>query len=117
MDAVFPAITNTSYWRPVYAVALVLLIWKGGVRGRWAAGTLIVMVSLLDPLSTHFLKETIGRLRPYDVLPDVHQLVSSGSGSFPSNHALNNAAAATVLTFYYPRLMWLWIGIALLIAN
>ena len=113
LDAVMPVLTNTAYWRPVYAVALIFLIWKGGVRGRWAAGTLIITVSLLDPLSTHFLKETIGRLRPYDVLPDVHQLVSSGSGSFPSNHALNNAAAATVLSFYYPHQTWIWVIIAL----
>ena len=79
-DAVMPVVTNTAYWRPIYVVALLLLLWKGGVRGRWAAVTLIIMVAAFDPLSTHLLKETIGRLRPYDALdgPEQH-----GSGCDP----------------------------------
>jgi membrane-associated phospholipid phosphatase len=115
-DTIMPVITNTSVWRPIYAACIIFLLWKGGVRGRWAAATLIVAVAILDPLSTHALKETIGRLRPYDVLPDVHQLVGSGAGSFPSNHALNNAAAAVILTFFYRRLTWLWWSTAAIIA-
>jgi undecaprenyl-diphosphatase len=115
-DAVMPVITNTTYWRPIYALALILLAWKGGRTGRICALTLIVTVAVLDPLSTHLLKETIGRLRPYDVLGDVHRLINSGSGSFPSNHALNNSAAAMVLGYFYPRLTWLWWTIAITIA-
>ena len=115
LDLVMPVVTNTAVWRPIYAVAAILLIWKGGVRGRWAAGTLIVAVAVLDPLSTHLLKEPIGRLRPYDVLGGVHQLIGSGSGSFPSNHALNNAAAAVILTFFYRDLSWVWWSLAIVI--
>ncbi len=115
LDAIMPVVTNTANWRPVYAVALLWLLWKGGVRGRWAAVSLIVMVALFDPLSTHLLKETIGRLRPYDALEGVRQLVPSGAGSFPSNHALNNTAAAVILTYYYRRWAWLWWGITMVI--
>ena len=115
-DAIMPTVTNTAYWRPIYAIAFVLLLWKGGVRGRWAAITLIVMVAVFDPLSTHFLKEAIGRLRPYDALDGVRQLVASGSGSFPSNHALNNTAAAVILTHYYRKRWWIWWTITVVIS-
>ena len=116
LDAFMSTITKTQYWRPVYGVALILLLWKGGVKGRWAAATLIVCVAVLDPMSTHLLKETIGRLRPFDVLGDVNKLVGSGAGSFPSNHALNNAAAAVILTFFYRRKAWIWWTIAVLVS-
>ena len=115
-DEVMPVLTNTKYWRPVYAVALILLLWKGGRRGRWCAGGLIVAVAALDPLSMHLLKEPIGRLRPYDAIEGVRQLVHSGAGSFPSNHAVNNAAGAVILTFFYKRKWALWWSIALLVS-
>lgn len=107
-DAVMPVITATVYWRPVYAIAIIWLIWKGGMRGRICAATLVLAVALLDPASTYFIKEPIARLRPYDVLPDVRQLVASGAGSLPSNHALNNTAAAMILSHFYPKQRWIW---------
>lgn len=115
-DHIMPVITDTAYWRPIYAGAIIALLWKGGVKGRWCAATLLVGVAVMDPLSTHLLKEPIGRLRPYDVLDSLNQLVRSGSGSFPSNHALNNAMAATVLTFFYRKKRILWWSGALLVA-
>lgn len=114
-DWFFVAITTTWHWYPVWAAMLIWLCWKGGRSGRWCAATLVVAVALLDPLSHHFLKETVQRLRPYAALPDVYQLVGSGGGSFPSNHAMNNAAMATVLCAYYPRKRWWFIlGAALI---
>lgn len=124
LDAIMPVITSTSTWRPIYAVALVTLLVLG-VREfrqskstryfRWF-GALVVSVAVLDPLSHHFLKETIARQRPYLVLGDVYKLVESGGGSFPSNHAVNNAAAAVVNTVFLPRLAWLWWTIAVVVS-
>jgi undecaprenyl-diphosphatase len=114
-DVFFAAITNTAYWRPVYVLGIVVLVWRGGAGGRWCAGALLVVAAVVDPLSSALLKETIHRLRPFEVLGSVHQLVGTGGGSFPSNHALNNAAAANILTAYYPRWKWLWISLAALI--
>ena len=42
-DEVMPVITNTALWRPIYVIGIIGLLWKGGVRGRWCAATLIVM--------------------------------------------------------------------------
>lgn len=117
-DMLMPLFTSVTWWRPIYVIALVLLLWKGGVRGRWAAATLIVMIAMFDPLSTHLLKNPINRLRPFNVLTDVNNLihmVGNGAGSFPSNHALNNTAAAVILHHYYPRRTWLWVSLAFLI--
>lgn len=114
-DTLMVVITTTRNWYPVWAVLIIWLVWKGGRGGRWCAATLCVAVALLDPLSHHFVKETIHRLRPYMVLPDVIQRVGSGGGSFPSNHAMNNAAMATVLWSYYPRQRWWFVLVAALV--
>lgn len=115
-DTIMPVLTSTAVWRPIYAAAILWLLIFGKAEGRWCALGLVVAVALLDPLSTHLLKEPIGRLRPYDVLPDAHQLVGSGAGSFPSNHALNNAAAAVIASSFYPRLRWVFWSLVFLIA-
>ncbi len=115
-DSIMPVLTSTEVWRPIYAVAVLWLLIFGKAHGRWCALGLVVAVAILDPLSTHLLKEPIGRLRPYDVLPDVNKLVGSGSGSFPSNHALNNAAAAVIASAFYPHLRWVFWSLVVLIA-
>lgn len=113
-DVVMPFVTKVRHWYPVYVIGLLyLLIWQGG-RGRWCASAMMVAAAVGDRFGVLALKEPIGRIRPYDVLGDVNQLVGSGGGSFPSNHALNGAAVAMILSMYYPRLAWLWWSLALL---
>jgi undecaprenyl-diphosphatase len=70
---------------------------------------------VFDKASNVFLKELIQRPRPYVDLDGVRQLVGSGGGSFPSNHALNNAAAAAIIGSLYPRWAWLAAGVAFVI--
>ncbi len=86
------------------AVWLVMMI-KGGTRGRTAALLAIPLLLISDQLSSAFLKPLVGRLRPCDVLPpeQIHLLVGCGGKSFPSSHAVNNFAMATMLSFYYPN--------------
>jgi undecaprenyl-diphosphatase len=44
-------------------------------------------------------------------------LVDCGGGlSFPSSHAVNNLAAATVISHYFPLQRWYWFGFASLVA-
>ncbi len=121
-DAVMPIITTTKYWLPIYVVGIAALLWQGfrhrasidGRRMLWCAALLLAVVVVLDKASHAFLKEVIDRPRPYLVLPDVRQLVGSGGGSFPSNHAMNNAAAAVIIGVLYPRWRWLAASIALI---
>jgi undecaprenyl-diphosphatase len=111
-DVAMPIITSTEIWRPVYGLAILFLVLFGGSKGRWCAAALLVGVAIADPASNYLLKEPIGRLRPFVVLPDVLQRSGSGGGSFPSNHALNNAMAAVILSWHLPRWAWLWWTVA-----
>jgi undecaprenyl-diphosphatase len=121
-DVVMPRITTTSFWMPIYVVGILGLVIQG-VRTRHVRGYRLIAcacimlfgILVLDQAAHRLLKEVIGRPRPYEVLPDVHKLVGSGGGSFPSNHALNNAFIAVVLSAWFPRWGRLWWSLAALI--
>lgn len=121
-DAVMPRITTTSFWMPVYVIGITGLLFKGarswhdgGRRLVVCAAVMLFGILVLDQAGHRLFKETIGRPRPYEVLPDIHKLVGSGGGSFPSNHAMNNAFIAVILSAWFWRLRYLWWGLALLI--
>lgn len=121
-DAVMPRITTTSFWMPIYIIGIAGLIvqgartWRNGGRRLVAcAGIMLVGILVLDQAGHRLLKEVIGRPRPYEVLTDIHKLVGSGGGSFPSNHAMNNTFIAVVLSAWFPRLRHLWWALAVLI--
>lgn len=121
-DAIMPRITTTSFWMPIYVIGITGLLiqgartWSnGGSRLVVCAAVMLLGIVALDQIGHRVLKETIGRARPYEVLPDIHKLVGSGGGSFPSNHAMNNAFIAMILSAWFPRLRHLWWGIAALI--
>lgn len=115
LDIVMPFLTTTKNWLPIYFFGLLVLIGRG-YRQRHADGPrliacaiiLILTVAIADQLSHQLLKETIQRPRPYAAMSDVIQLVGSGGGSFPSNHAMNSAIIAIVLTTFFPRYRQLW---------
>jgi undecaprenyl-diphosphatase len=91
----------------ILALLWLLLLIKGGRPGRIAALLLIPTIALSDQLNSSFLKFIIDRPRPCHELANVHLLVGCGSGySFPSSHAVNNFAAAFVLSYFLPR--WTW---------
>jgi undecaprenyl-diphosphatase len=54
------------------------------------------------------IKWLVERARPCRELPGVHELAGcGGTFSFPSNHALNTAAAAAFLQILYPATGWI----------
>lgn len=123
-DFLMPIITTTKWWYPVYAIGigwLIVLGWqhRSTPKGReyfWCVALLLLSVAILDQSSHRLLKEGIHRLRPYEVLGSVRQLVGSGGGSFPSNHAMNNAAVAIILTWFFPRRRMVFWTVAIAIA-
>ena len=106
-----PFITEGKHWYIFYAIMWLYLVIKGGAKGRVAAVMILVLIFCTDQAS-NILKEWIGRIRPCKVLPGVNLLVGCASAySFPSNHAMNNFAAATMFTYFYPRMKYaLFIG-------
>lgn len=116
LDAVMPFFHWNRAFAPVVALIAVLLVVKGGVRGRVFVGLLVLSVALTDGVVCNQLKHAIGRLRPYMVIEDAHQLVrSSGRGSMPSSHAANWFAGLTVAFIFYRRNAWLILPPALLV--
>ena len=122
LDFLFPIITTTKNWLPIYVIGVGVLLVRGyrdrqndGKRLVACAIMLVVSVAVADQLSHRFLKEVIQRARPYEVLANVYQLVGSGGGAFPSNHALNSAVVAVILSAFFPRLRALWWSYAAII--
>jgi undecaprenyl-diphosphatase len=114
---VFVTRTDTLHFRIFYGVVWLVLMVKGGRRGRTVALLLIPVIAASDQLSSSIIKHLVSRMRPCFTLPDVTLLVPCGSGlSFPSSHAVNNFAAATLFSFYYRRWTWAFVTYASIVA-
>ena len=106
-DKFFPFITEVNHWYVPYLILLIFLIVRGGSKGRFAAFYVLVMVALTDQFSSTLVKNTVKRIRPCNVLPDVNILAScTSSYSFPSSHAVNNFAVAIFFIMLYPKYKW-----------
>jgi undecaprenyl-diphosphatase len=125
-DALWPLITDYDRFLPVRIVLLGVWLWlvvRGGARGRTAAILLIPIIFFSDKLSSAVLKELVARPRPchdaggLPVVQGLHMLVDCGPGkSFPSSHAVNNFAVATLLSNYYSRRRGWFFAFAALVA-
>jgi undecaprenyl-diphosphatase len=91
----YPGLLAAGYW-----------LWKNWRESAIASAVLAAMIGGTDALGTQ-LKNVIQRPRPCLRLQDVHELLGCGSAfSFPSNHAMNTAAAAAFFQILYPRSGW-----------
>ena len=125
-DALWPFITDYVQFWPVRVILLALWIWliiRGGRKGRTVALMLIPLIFLSDKLSSAWLKDLVGRPRPCTEVDGVraiqviHLLVDCGPGkSFPSSHAVNNFAMATLFSYYYRKWTWAFVAWASLVA-
>ena len=120
LDWLMPFLTDLNkHWQTLVVVGF-LLAWmmiRGGRNGRTAGALLVISIVISDQLSSTLLKHLVGRLRPCHVLSGVRLLVDCGSGlSFPSSHAVNNFAGATILSTYYRKYRWWWFSFAALVA-
>ncbi len=112
-DVLIPPITDwNKSWIGIalFAFLWLLLLWRGGKKGRIIALLLIPLITMSDQVSSALVKNLVQRPRPCHVVdgrpivPDVRLLVPCGGGySFPSSHACNNFAFATFFAFYYRR--------------
>ncbi len=116
-DAVMPFFSGNAFFPPALLLAALLLVWKGGPRGRLCVLTVAVALALGEPLVWNAIKHAVGRQRPFLVLPEVHCLVGkTHSGSMPSSHAANWFAATMVTFIYYRRSLWFMLPVASLVA-
>ncbi len=113
LDAVMPWFSGNPLFMPALLVALGLLLWRGGARGRVCVVLLVLLLAAGNGL-VDLLKETVGRPRPFADLPEVRLLLGRGrSMSMPSGHAFNWFLGLAVLAGYYRRSVWFMLPLAL----
>lgn len=122
-------LSSLDFWLPAMILAGLLIVWKGGFRGRAMVLCLLLSVGLIEGLFVNPLKKTFGRPRPSDsvaaariislerVKPAILALghpvrikkakvanPPKPGKSFPSGHTANMFCFATVVAvFYWPR--------------
>ena len=116
-DSFMPFITESKNWIIFYIIVWFYLVIKGGRKGIVVGILILICILVSDQLSSNLLKNYFHRIRPCNILPHVHLLVECTKAySFPSSHAVNNFAAATFFSYFYPGYKYvLFIG-AFLIA-
>jgi membrane-associated phospholipid phosphatase len=125
-DSVIPVITDwdkTLIGRLLVIVGLILLLWKGDKNKRAILPLLFLTILFTDQLSSSLIKHLVQRPRPCHIINGIYVmenlrlLVTCGAGfSFPSSHAANSFAAATLFTIYYPKVSWIFILFAVLVS-
>ncbi len=116
-DIVMPVITSDNALRIMYAIAMVLVLWKGDTRLRWLVLFSGLTLALSDQLAANFLKQSIERPRPCHVLEEVHLLVGCGSGyAMPSAHAANAFGQAFLWSLAVRPVTWQLYAFAALVA-
>ena len=117
LDKFFSIITDVNKWYIAYLILIGIAFFKGGLRGKIAVLTLIILVTVTDQTGYRILKEFFERIRPCNALADAITPVGCAGGfSFPSNHALNNFAAAVFLLRLFPQYKWIFLITAILVS-
>jgi undecaprenyl-diphosphatase len=114
MDWLFLYVSDPDVlWIPGILLGMYWL-WLSSREALIGASVLAASIVLLDALGAQ-LKHLVARPRPCMMLSGLHQLQACGKTfSFPSNHAINTAAAAAFLQVLYPRSGWIsWPIVAL----
>lgn len=117
LDKFFAIITNVKSWYIAYIILAGIAWFKGGTRGKIAVVGIVILIIVSDQFGYRLLKEIFQRARPCNTLSDaITPIGCAGSFSFPSNHALNNFAAAAFLYKLYPKFKWIFFTVAILIS-
>ena len=104
LDGVFKGITNST--APVAIGVPVVLFGYGLLKkdsvtkynGMYIGASVIVASG-----TSYLLKYIVNRPRPYVTYPDIENVTSEGSPSFPSNHTSAAFAMATSVSIVYPK--------------
>jgi undecaprenyl-diphosphatase len=130
-DAAMPFLTDFDKWRVGVILVWCALVLFGGARGRWAAFVLIPVIAASDQLASSVMKPIFERLRPCELLGNVHVWLEDGgwittpaevtrsyknSFSFPSSHATNITASMLFLGLVWRRWLAPFLAVAILVS-
>ena len=104
LDKFFSIITDVHSWYIAYIILIGILLTKAGRKGKIAVLGIILVILVSDQLGD-LIKHLLQRVRPCNALDDVRMVIGCAGGySFPSNHAVNNFAAAFYFYKLFPNL-------------
>ena len=130
-DAVMPVITDFDKSRIILLLLWSALVLFGKSKGKWVALSLIPLLVASDQISSGLLKPLFHRLRPCEVLGNVHfwnrdsgwittpveiTRVYKSSFSFPSGHAANITASMLFIGLVYRKLLVYLVVIAAIVS-
>ncbi len=115
LDSFFSFVTDYKNFRLLLIPWIIFLLIKGGAKGRFLVGGIVLAVLITDWPSSHLLKPFVHRIRPCNALEGVlTPLGKSSAFSFPSTHAVDISSAMFLLSMAYRRWTWLFVLTALL---
>ena len=104
-------------WLPACILGLIAAVWFGSPRLKVCGVLMLLVVAIGDPLILAGVKDSAHRARPCVALPHVIERLSCGGyRSFPSAHAANWFAIATVACWFYRRSTWFMFPMAAAVA-
>ncbi len=116
-DFLMPILTNLDYWRIPLGLMVILLLIFGKRKGRITVLLLVLGIALSDQLCNNVLKPLIQRIRPCNVLENIHVLVNCTKAySFPSSHAMNIFTGCILLSYSYRKMKALLLMVAILVS-
>jgi len=132
VDVAMATLSSWSAWWPLVLIAALALLLFGGFRARAMVFSAVLAIGINDGLLCRTLKSTIQRPRPHEVLSGVRTIdlakasprvmavvlplktktseietPATAGRSFPSSHAANCFAMATVCFLFYRRRGWI----------
>jgi undecaprenyl-diphosphatase len=132
VDLCMAALSSWAVWWPLVILAGVVLLLFGGFRGRALVVSAVLAVGINDGILCRTLKSAVQRPRPHEVLSGVRsidlakatprilavtlplriktssiEIPATTGKSFPSSHAANCFAMATVCRLFYRRRGWI----------
>jgi undecaprenyl-diphosphatase len=108
LNPFFNFLSDLKDWYIPIAATIILLLWKGGPRGRFLVLALILAVTLADQSENH-IKHWVNRKRPCVALAQVNTPEGvDTSPSFPSGHASNISAVMLVLGLTDRKRWWVY---------
>ncbi len=134
-DVLMPFLSGNALFVPAVVVVVLLVLWRGGCKGRVYVLMVAVLLGLGDPFVCNPLKHYFERPRPYIALADARrpgadrmapaadaEVVAKsrnprrGLNSMPSAHAFNWGALALITFIYYRRSWRFMVPLALAVA-
>ena len=113
LDGVMKAVGDPMTFSVPGLIGLSLWWWSRRREAYIGAPLLLALFVLVDAIGAQ-LKHVVQRPRPCQLLEVVQSSACGSTFGFPSNHALNTAAAAAYLHVLYPWTGWLtWPVVAL----